>query len=402
MSSSSLLLEEEGGGTVEWYGDGNICASPVARASYAPLDDGEDDSTLISLRRVSSSMGATSAAARRGGTRPSALASAGAASALHSVGRRIASAVESAKEQRSGRVRQAALEKQVANNAKFMANLLSEEDRVFAEIAQRKEQERRDAELAVQLGAEEASRAAAALPPQRSARGGLEKQLRVRVLIPQGTPHGGRFLVDLPGHGRIQVDAPPGTSAGDEIQFVVPARASGDSAATAARAQRMAPRPEDVAAMVMMGFSRRLCTRALAEPSSGGSRCTVADATEWLLEHLDSLECEGAEQEQRTAAATAAAEVAAAAHGGAASAPPMPPPPAAALAAAAAAAAPPPNEALARLQTAKAMLDARLITAEEYAATKRDILAALAAGGAASAAAPSPLPPPAADLLDLL
>ena len=129
---------------------------------------------------------------------------------------------------------------------------------------------------------------------------------------------------------------------------------------------------------------------------------TVADATEWLLEHLDSLECEGAEQEQRTAAATAAAEVAAAAHGGAASAPPMPPPPAAALAAASAAAAPPPNEALARLQTAKAMLDARLITAEEYAATKRDILAALAAGGAAPAAAPSPLPPPAADLLDLL
>ena len=422
-SSRQALLAAEGGAAVVWdvEGEGDICSSPVARASYAPLGDGED-SALLSSRRVSSSMGATGAAVRRSGGGGDSgpdlpVASAGAASALQSVKRRIALAVVSAKEQRSERVRKAALETQVANNAKFMANLVSEEDRVFAEIALRKEQERRDAELAAQLGAQEASHAPAAPPLLRNARGGVAKQLRVRVVIPRGTPPGGRFLVDLPGHGRLQVDAPPGTVAGDEIQFVVPARAPGGDSVTAARAQqRMVPRPEDIAAMVTMGFAERLCARALAEPSSGGSRRTVADATDWLLEHLESLEREDTEQEQESAAAVAAAaatepaaadaaateELAAAAHGSAAAAPPMPPTPAVALACAPAAAAAPPNEALARLQTAKAMLDAGLITAEEYDATKRDILAALATGGAArAAAAPTPPQSLAQDLLDL-
>ena len=430
MSSRSLL--EHADTPIVWDDSNAVeCTSPVARASYAPLDDGEG-STLLA-----SGSGSSGASSSSGGA-SSAAAAVGAA--VGTAGRRIAAsakaAVQTAEERRRAKLRNAALEKQKANNAKFMEHLVSEEDKVFGEIKRRREQERRDAEMAARLGAREAARAP---PPQRQRATpsqakapplGADEQLRVRVKIPVGTTPGGRFTVELPGRGRIVVEAPLGTSVGDEIQFVVPARrsssggaassssSSSSSAAAAAAPAPVAiePRAEDIAAMAVMGFAEQFCARALAMPPSrsGATRRSVEEATDWLLQNIETLEREAASE----AAAAAASKVAAASK--AAAAPPALEPavvePAAPVAPVAPAA--PQSGPLARLQTAKAMLEAELITQQEYDETKRDILAALKGGAAAPAApgasapapapvsAPAPAPAPqqalAEDLLELL
>ena len=166
--------------------------------------------------------------------------------------------------------------------------------------------------------------------------------------------------------------------------------------------------------MAVMGFAEQFCARALAMPPSrsGATRRSVEEATDWLLQNIETLEREAASE------AAAASKVAAASK--AAAAPPALEPavvePAAPVAPVAPAA--PQSGPLARLQTAKAMLEAELITQQEYDETKRDILAALKGGAAAPAApgasapapapvsAPAPAPAPqqalAEDLLELL
>ena len=110
-------------------------------------------------------------------------------------------------EREKAKIRQNALKRQQENNKQFMKNLKKEEDEIMAEIRRRKEQEARDAEIAMRLQFGDDSRE------------GVPRGQLVRVTCPRNRSPGDCVTVSIPRIGLIATRIPSHTRPGQEFSF---------------------------------------------------------------------------------------------------------------------------------------------------------------------------------------
>eukprot|EP00938_MAST-03A_sp_MAST-3A-sp1_P006039 g6039.t1 len=110
-------------------------------------------------------------------------------------------------EREKAKIRQNALKRQQENNTQFMKNLKKEEDEIMAEIRRRKEQEARDAEIAMRLQFGDDSRE------------GVPRGQLVRVTCPRNRSPGDCVTVSIPRIGLIATRIPSHTRPGQEFSF---------------------------------------------------------------------------------------------------------------------------------------------------------------------------------------